>query len=360
MRVDTSAAWKKTGRVLLLLLAVACSKAAKNDPAPPTVAVRVARAEEQSFTETVSAIGVVAGRPGSVASLAAPAPGRIAGILVAAGSPVAAGAPLIRLEPATFRSASGAADAALLNAQSTHDRVARLVRQGIMARKELEQATSDLEQARANAANARRQQELATIRAPIGGVVTRVSAALGAMVDPSQVLVEIVDPRALDLLFGVTPSHAALVRGGARVVVRGTQDLGQEPLGVATVTDVGEVIDPASRGVTVRAQAPTTRRPLRIGETIFGEIALSTRPRAVVVPAEALVPDGEGFRLFVVDALGMARARPVVVGARTKDLVEITSGLQAGERVVTYGAYGIEDSARVSLLATPDAVPARP
>jgi hypothetical protein len=51
--------------------------------------------------------------------------------------------------------------------------------------------------------------------------------------------------------------------------------------------------------------------------------------------------------VFVVDEKGVAHARPVTVGAKTSRIAMISSGLSAGERVVTYGAYGVEDGAIV-------------
>ena len=86
---------------------------------------------------------------------------------------------------------------------------------------------------------------------------------------------------------------------------------------------------------------------------------MATRPGAVVVPLEALVPEGEGYQLFVVDDAGIAHARAVTVGGRTASLAEITDGLRVGERVVTYGAYGMADSARVVPVgAAPGGAPA--
>ena len=88
----------------------------------------------------------------------------------------------------------------------------------------------------------------------------------------------------------------------------------------------------------------------------MGRIVASTaptavvKPNAIVVPLESLVPDGESYRVFVVGADGIARARAVTVGGRTDKLAEITEGVKAGERVVTYGAYGIEDSAKVTTM----------
>jgi hypothetical protein len=100
--------------------------------------------------------------------------------------------------------------------------------------------------------------------------------------------------------------------------------------------------------VEVRAQAPPGARALRIGETIFGQISMGTKPRAVTVPVAALVPEGDGFKVFVVNAANIALSRKVTVGRRTDTVADITSGLSGGERVVTEGAYGVEDSVKVT------------
>ena len=73
-------------------------------------------------------------------------------------------------------------------------------------------------------------------------------------------------------------------------------------------------------------------------------------PRAVTVPVAALVPaaGGEGFQVFVVDSEQVAHVRPVTVGGRSETVAEIASGLRAGEVVVTSGAYGIADGARIA------------
>ena len=331
-----------------LLAFAACSASDhEGDAVQAVVNVRTVTVTAQGFIESVGAIGTVAGRAGHVASLTSPAPARVVSVLVSVGQHVGGGTPLVELDQTPFAAATRSAEGALAVAEKAYERTRRLVEEGISPRKDLEQATADLEKARGDAANARRQQEFAVIRSPISGVVTRVGATLGATADPSMVLVEIADPNALDILFSVTPTQAALVRPNAKVTLSAGQNASGEPLGVGTVVDVGGVVDTLSRGVTLRAQAPTTRRPLRIGETVFGEIVSAVRANAIVVPTEALVPDGEEFKVFVVDAAGTARARTVEVGGKTDKLAEITKGLSVGERIVTYGAYGIEDSAKV-------------
>jgi multidrug efflux system membrane fusion protein len=92
-------------------------------------------------------------------------------------------------------------------------------------------------------------------------------------------------------------------------------------------------------------------RALRVGETIFGRITVESTPDVLTVPIVSLVPQGDGFTVFVVDSQGLARQRDVTVGERNDSLAEITRGLNAGERVVTSGVYGLVDSSRVTSAA---------
>ena len=343
-----------SARVLALLsclLLVACGHgAAANDTKGEqavVVGARTAIATRRPFTESVTAIGSVAARPGHVAALSAPAPTRITRIFTAVGQRVSAGAPLVELDRAPFDALARSANVAVETAQHSYDRVKRLADAGIVARKDLDQAANDLAQAQATDVAAQRAQQLATLRAPFAGVVTRLSAVMSASADPSQPLVEIADPLALDILLTVSPAAAARVRAGSDVTLTAGQQGSGERLGTGTVADISATVDTASRGVMVRARLARPTRPLRIGETVFARIVVAVHPDAVTVPTEALVPNGEGFKVFVVDAAHLAHGTPVGVGAQADSVSEITSGLAGGEIVVTTGAYGVQDSAKV-------------
>jgi membrane fusion protein (multidrug efflux system) len=106
-------------------------------------------------------------------------------------------------------------------------------------------------------------------------------------------------------------------------------------------------VDSVSRAVAVRARLTRPPRALRIGESVLGHIVTGTNPHAVTVPIEALVPEGDGFRVYVVDSAGIAHARAVTVGGRSESLVEILTGVAPGETVVTTGAYGVEDGVKI-------------
>lgn len=329
--------------------AVACKggEAAKEEEGHGTVSAQTIVVTPQAFTETLGAMGTVAARPGHIATLSAPAPGRIAKVNVAVGQAVHEDEVLVELDQAPFEAAVQSANAAYVAAQQAHQRLERLASEGIVAKKEVEAAAADVAKTHADVVSARRAAQLSVLRSQISGVVTRMTATLGASVDPSQPLVEVSDPTMVDVLLGVTPTEAARVHKGAKVALTSGQSSGGEALGVGTVADLSSTVDTVTRSVSVRVQAPTTRRPLRIGETIFGAISLSSHPSAIVVPLEALVPEGDAFHVFVVDANGIAHEREVKVGGKTSTTAEIVEGLKAGERIVTTGAYGVQDSSKV-------------
>lgn len=345
-------------RVSVTALVIACAAAAchKAEEAPPegkqpTVSAKVVVVTPQSFTETLDAIGTVTPRVGHVATLSAPAAGRVGRVLVETGRAVTAGQTLIELDQEPFRASLEAAQVTYDAAQRANERQQRLAREGIAPRKDAEQAAADLARARNELAVARRAESLATIRSPIAGVVTRVATTIGSSVDPSQPLIEIADPATLDIVLSVTPADAARVRRGARTTLTAGQSPSGDTIGVATVVDVARTIDSTTRSVAVRAQVAMTRRALRIGETVFGSIAIATRRAAIVVPNEALVSEGDAYTVFVVDANDVAHARRVTVGNRSATAAVIVEGLKAGERIVTFGAYGMEDGAKVVPLA---------
>ena len=339
---------KRLLSLCLILVATSCRSSSSETDASTLVQVKSAVVNVAPFAETISAIGTVNARAGHFASLSAPAPARISVVYVSQGQKVGTGTALVALEQAPFVAAAQSAEASLIVAERNYERARRLADAGIVPRKDADQAAAELAQARAAATTARRTVQLAVLRAPISGIVTKLNAPLGASVDANQPIVEVADLGALDIIFNVSPSDAARIAPGASVTLSAGESAKGEPLGVGHIIDVGGAVDTTTRSVAVRALAPPTARPLRIGETIFGQISTAVHPRAIVIPVAALVPDGEGYKVFVVTPGNIARERKVTVGRRNETSAEILSGLAQGEQVVTEGAYGLEDSVKVA------------
>src|SRR2546425_807187 len=224
----------------LIIFAMSCRSESKqaHDAAPGLVGVGTALATREPFQQTVNAIGTVSARPGRYAALAPPGPTRVAAIFVVAGQRVAKGDSLIEFERAPFEAAAQSAAAALANAERNYARAARLAQAGILPQKDADQAGADLAAVRSTAVTARRAQELATLQAPLGGIVTRMTAVLGASVDQSQTLVEVADPAALDILFNVSPGEAGGIHAGGTPSLSTGEGSRAGPLGTATAVRV--------------------------------------------------------------------------------------------------------------------------
>ncbi|HEV7590312.1 MAG TPA: efflux RND transporter periplasmic adaptor subunit, partial [Longimicrobium sp.] len=313
----------------------------------PAVTAQTAVAQVTDFPVTVTALGLVNASAGHVAQLASPAPSRIVAIHVSTGQAVAAGQPLVSLDQTVFAAEVRRTEVTRATAQAAYDRARRLADAGILPRKDAETAASALADANAALIAARHTQSMATLRSPISGVVSSVNARMNAQADPTQTLVEVVDPRGLEVQLTVPPDQASRIGAGQPVHLSAGRAAGGPALGDGVVTGVSAVIDSANGAVTVRAALSRPAGRLFVGQDVFATIVVDQTHGAVVVPADAVVPTGDGFQLFVVDAKGVAHATPVTVGARRETEVVIASGLHGGETVVSAGAYGVADGARI-------------
>src|SRR2546426_6601936 len=120
------------------------------------------------------------------------------------------------------------------------------------------------------------------------------SGVLGASVDASQPLVEVADPRALDILLTVSPAEAAQIHEGNPVTLTAGEGTNGEPLGQGVVSGVAAAVDSVSRAVAGPARGPSAERAPRLGESVFGRITTAVGSPAGTVPVASLVPTGGG------------------------------------------------------------------
>jgi len=107
-------------------------------------------------------------------------------------------------------------------------------------------------------------------------------------------------------------------------------------------------IDPQSRTLSVVYEVSNPGRRLAVGESVFVRLFLNGKTKAVTVPESAIVDDGGRPVVFIQHEGESFSRRPVTLGIRESDLVQVTEGLKPGERVVTRGAYLV----RLAALST--------
>jgi RND family efflux transporter MFP subunit len=289
-------------------------------------------------------------------------------VLADEGSYVRQGQPLVQMNDALLRAQLAQQQAQVQTAEANVSRddaaLARaqeLKERGFLSQAALDTALANQRSSQANLAAARAalsetrtRLSQATIRAPVGGLVIRRSVTRGQIIQPGAELFRIVRDGRLELDAQVPEVELQLVRAGMAATV--VSDQAGEVQGRVRI--VTSEVDPQTRlGVArISLTAPGALRP---GMFARASIDAGTQT-ALVVPIEAIVFREGKPGVYVIGAENVARFIPVTTGVRQQGQVALTSGVQAGQRVVVRGAgfLGDGDVVRVEAPARPTPAPA--
>lgn len=215
-----------------------------------------------------------------------------------------------------------------------------------VARAQATQAAAGVSAAKAQLTLARVQYASATIRAPFAGRVATVHVAVGEFVGPGLSVVTLYDDRQLVLDAKVGERDVAAVTIGDPVTVHAAAASGTAISG--TVQRVQPTAEAASRAALVRIRLTNPPASILPGTSAQATLVLERRTGILLVPVSALRQDGAATVFVVTD--GLAQARPVILGLRQGDLIEVRSGLAAGDRVIVLGPETITDGMRVTVV----------
>ncbi|MCP4676063.1 MAG: efflux RND transporter periplasmic adaptor subunit [Deltaproteobacteria bacterium] len=334
--------------------------------------------QKQPLQPSVRAVGEIKPVSGREARLTSPARGRLTlvspapmpGMKVKKGQLLATVSPYLAAggDRATLAAEGRSAQAELTAAQSQLERLERLLKEQAVPEKRVEDARARVSVAKAklDGANGRLQQYnqgaagvsgrgpgAYKLRSTIEGTLVEVNATNGDSVEEGNALFVVVDLTKIWLVAKVFEPDIPKVESAkaAWFAVEGYDKPFTIDDNNGRLITVGQVIDPKSRTAEVIFEMENPDGKIRIGQ--FAEVFISTgEPREVVaVPTSALLDDG-GKKVAYVMAEGETFFRRVLkTGIRSKGWVEVVGGIQAGERVVTRGAY------QVRLAAASGAIP---
>ncbi len=176
-----------------------------------------------------------------------------------------------------------------------------------------------------------------TLRAPVDGVVLQKNVIQGQSVMAGAALFQIADLSVVWLEADVFENDIGLMHVGVPVDVTLDAYPGQPFHGITTY--VYPTIDPASRAGRVRIELANPSGHIRPGLFGTARFRAPLGGRGVVIPRQAALVTGERQLVFVEDSAGRFAPRNVTLGAETDSLVQVLSGLAAGERVVASAAF---------------------
>lgn len=364
---------KRIGLTVAAALAAALSTAcggktdgAQAETAPERISIGaadVATAARRTLHAGVPVSGSL--EPKVFITVGAPVAEQLVEMFLDEGQPVQQGQPMARFKDEVLRAAaaSARADVATQQMQVTiavaeSTRAETLLREGAIAPRDrdnsllaLNGARARLALAEAQAAGADDRLSTTTLRAPASGVVSRRHLQAGDRADFGKPVFDIVDTRTLVLSASVPVEHMAELRVGRPVTLTVSQMDSTTVTG--RISRINPTADMATRQVRVYVDIPNAGHRLVGGLFVSGRVLVDEATNAVTVPRTAIRREGDAQTpvvYVVVD--GKIARRPVSVGIADEDLglVQITSGVQAGDIVIVGPVEGLTDGASVEIL----------
>ncbi|HEX4038268.1 MAG TPA: efflux RND transporter periplasmic adaptor subunit [Acidobacteriaceae bacterium] len=243
------------------------------------------------------------------------------------------------------------AQAALVQAQAAWDTAKQHLdgMKQVAHQAALKQAKGQLESAQGKYQAAEAQLSYSEIRSPIAGVVTDRPLYAGETAAAGAPLITVMDVSALLAKLHLPQSQVQKLKVGdtASVAVPGID----QPV-PGKITMISPALDPGSTTVELWVRMENPHGDLRPGTAVKVSLSSSTIPNALVVPTIAiLLTNARQKAVMVVDKDSVAHLTPVTVGVVDGDNTQILTGLSAGQRIVTQGAYGLDDGTQVNIVA---------
>ena len=296
--------------------------------------------------------------------------GRVSALRVAEGDRVGAGQVLAEIESPAMGEAKAQFITAFTSAKVAReiaDRERTLFERKISSEREWRQAEADAVRAESEKEAAESQlhslgltdsdlqglpserhyTSSVSVRSPIAGVVARRTATMGQVVEPADVLLEVVDLREVWLVIDVYEQSLPQLRRGQKVDV--TTAATGDRIFSGMIASIGAVVESQTRTVKIRVVLPNADAALRPGmfanARIQGTIT-GADERGLFVPAAAVQRDGEETVVFVPAGPGTFARRVIRAGEPAGDWLQVLEGLSQGDSVVTSGSFLIKSEFR--------------
>jgi len=280
--------------------------------------------------------------------------GYIRDIAVVEGQSVKAGQRLFTIDPLDIEGAVeqarlglNQAENALKDAKADYDRYANLHKEEVVTRQQYEKmklnyelAVSRAAQSKAGLATAQGQMRYATVSAPFAGVVTQKLANEGDIAAPGHPVLVLENPAKLQVQTAVPEAVFKTLSAGQTVDIEVD---GQTAALKGRVARLSPAADPMTHTHLVKIDLQTKAKSGAFARVLFP----AGQTRSLRIPQTALQNRAGIVGVFVLNAQGIAQYRMVRTGLVSNNSVEILSGLQAGDRVVTGQAETLNNGDQV-------------
>jgi len=306
----------------------------------------VVDAKVQPVSESLSLVGTVAAN--EIVEIKSETDGTVEEIPFTEGQKVKAGDLLLRLDEVKFAAAVAEAEANFKLSRTTYERTHQLFTGKLISQQEFDQVAAQFQANQASLDLKKRQLKDARMLAPFDGVVGARSVSPGQVIAKNTTLTWLVDLDPIKVEFSVPERFVGQLRLGQTIELRVSAWPGRTFRG--EVFFIAPVIETATRTALVKARVANPEHELRPGMFANLDLALRLKAEALVIPESAVMSSGDRTIIYVVDSNDLAQIRPVTLGIRQAGLVEVATGLKAGERVVAEGIQKVRPGGKVKAV----------
>ncbi|RJF70230.1 efflux RND transporter periplasmic adaptor subunit [Rhodopseudomonas palustris] len=247
-----------------------------------------------------------------------------------------------------------------VNASGTANRQRTLIETGATTKATLDSAEQSsaaaqaaVTRAQSNLTKAREQLSYTKLEVEYAGVVTAVGVQVGQIVNPGQTVVTVARPDIREAVIDVADELAGMLKIGAPLTVRLQLDAQIEAAG--KVREVAPQADPVTRTRRVRITLESPPDTFRLGSTITTLIP-GKPSQGYSLPATAILVDNDQSYVWVIDPATKSVSKRKVQIVRGDDgSVQVTDGINAGERIARAGVHQLKEGQRVRLEGEPQA-----
>lgn len=176
------------------------------------------------------------------------------------------------------------------------------------------------------------------VRAPFDGILGLRLVSEGSVIGTADVIASIVNIDPIKIEFSIPERYAPMVELGSKIFFS-SETGGTEVEG--TVYAYEPTIDAGTRTLRLRATSPNRDRKFLPGMFVRIKFVLGVEENALLVPAEAVIPELSGYKVFVTNQEGVVEEKQVSIGTRTERQVQIVDGLREGDLVLTTGVLQV-------------------
>ena len=330
---------------LLIVLASGQSTSAQTPPTPVFVTV----VKEVHFVDEVEALGTL--KSNKNIDIMSTVTELVTTINFNDGQRVNKGDVLVEMDATEELALRVEEQSRIDEARKQRDRLKSLFKRDVASESALDENERDLEtaQARLKAIQSKIDQHI--LVAPFDGVLGLRNISIGALAQPGMRIVTLDDDSVMKLDFSVPEIFIATLKTGAKIQARTRVYPGRVFEG--EISSIDTRVDPATRSVITRALLDNSESLLKAG--MLMQIVIDKNPRqALVIPEESIISSGRDSFVLLIDESGQGTTvnrQKVELGSRRKGEVEILSGLQAGQKVVTHGVNRAKPGALVTIKA---------